>query len=86
MSETITIYVTKYALTDGISVEAGRDCGNGMVERLAEEWKYSPYLQGKDWHRTMDAAVKRAEEMRVAKIKSLEKQIAKLRALKFGGA
>lgn len=36
-----------------------------------------------EWHRTREGAVAKAEEMRVARIASLEKQIAKLRKLRF---
>ena len=38
---------------------------------------------GKDWHRTPEAALARAEEMRLAKIESLKKSIKKLEGLKF---
>ena len=38
---------------------------------------------GNDWHRTEADAVARAEQMRVKKIASLEKQIAKLKKLSF---
>ena len=34
--------------------------------------------EGKDWHRTKESAVKRAENMRAAKIASMRKSIAKL--------
>lgn len=36
-----------------------------------------------DWWRTKESAILRAEQMRHAKIKSLEKQIDKLKKLKF---
>ena len=38
---------------------------------------------GKDWHRTPEQALARAEEMRLAKIESLKKSIKKLEGLKF---
>lgn len=41
------------------------------------------YLHGNDWHGSREAAVARAEQMRAAKINSLEKQIAKLNAMRF---
>jgi hypothetical protein len=37
----------------------------------------------KDWHRTPEAALARAEEMRRDKIASLKKILAKLEAIKF---
>lgn len=39
--------------------------------------------EGRQWHRTREAAVARALEMREAKIASLERQIAKLRKMEF---
>lgn len=43
------------------------------------------YYHGEDkhWHRTRESAVKRANDMRDAKIKSLEKSIAKLKKMEF---
>lgn len=39
--------------------------------------------EGKEWHRTKEQAIERAEEMRVNKIKSLKAQIDKLEKLSF---
>lgn len=39
--------------------------------------------EGREWHRTLEGARKRAEIMRMAKIANLKKQIAKLEKLKF---
>lgn len=48
------------------------------------------HSEGKEWHRTLEGALIRAEEMRTAKIESLEKkieslekQIKKLQSLSF---
>ena len=41
------------------------------------------FFHGLDWHRTKEAAVKRAEAMRDAKIKALRKRIAELSDLTF---
>ena len=38
---------------------------------------------GTEWHQTREAAVARAEQMRLAKIASLRKQITKLEAMSF---
>ena len=85
MRERIKVWVTRYALTDGIWI--------GEADIYAESpnmigfYREKPigllYVFGNDWHRTEEAAIRRAEEMRTRKIASLRKQIAKLEALKF---
>jgi hypothetical protein len=75
------IFNTKYALTDGIKeyeVEVGK---NEDIVKIGS----CSYLhgEGKEWHRTIESANKRAEEMRQQKIKSLEKQLDKLKKLRF---
>lgn len=71
-------YITKYALFDGISeIDADEKYRRIYVPRWAEH-----ILDG-DWHRTLEAAQTRAEEMRQAKIASLKKQIAKLEKMNF---
>ena len=78
--EPITAWVTKYALTTGIQVVSG-NVTDGMLSYSTG--KYLEHAHGKDWHRTPESALARAEEMRLAKIKSLQKSIAKLEALTF---
>ena len=81
MNEKFTAYITRYALSIGIVSQLVEYRGVGMVREVKES--YPTYYHGKDWHRTREAAVERAEQMRKAKIASLEKQIKKLRALTF---
>ena len=83
MQERFKAWVTRYALSDGIlKGEAEVKGGDGI-------WFYRPdgswpfLVSGTDWHRTEEAAIQRAEEMRVRKIASLRKQIAKLEAMTF---
>lgn len=77
------IYVTKYALTAGIKEHEAEVNGSMAVVRpIGTAWVTS-YYYGNDWHMTANAASIRAEEMRVAKINSLRKQLAKLEAVKF---
>lgn len=76
------VYVTKYALNNGIVEKEVKDVGNGAVEVL-EKWGGYLHGEGKEWHRTWESAVARAEEMRQRKIKSVEKQLAKLKNMKF---
>ena len=81
-----TAWVTEYALTKGIRKIQARQASYvpwlsyrvGGVRNLG--------VEGLDWHRTEAAAIERAEVMRTAKIASLEKQLARLKALSFGGA
>lgn len=80
--EHIKAWVTKYALTEGITIVDGDVCHDISSDMLS----YGKYgvAHGKDWHRTSDAALARAEEMRKAKIASLKKSIAKMETMKFG--
>jgi len=82
MSENIfTVWITKYALTTGIfekEVEIKDDIVS-VIENVGEL-----YLgEGKVWHRTKESAVKHAEEMRLKKIVNMEKQLQKLKDMKF---
>jgi hypothetical protein len=77
------VWVTKYALTSGIeAVEADVSEDRDMVS-YGNVGYGSQYAHGKDWHRTPEAALARAEEMRVAKIKSLNKSIDRIKKLVF---
>lgn len=83
-SERMKVYITKYALTTGILTEDDGEVSEespGMVS--CKSLGVFAIFHGKDWHATPEAALVRAEEMRGKKIKSLEKQIAKLRVMKF---
>lgn len=81
MAEIFTAYITKYALTQSITVAQATQVEPAMIKLVAT--RYTTLFFRNDWHRTPEAAIARAEEMRVKKIASLEKQIAKLRKLKF---
>jgi hypothetical protein len=81
------VFVTKHALTQGIllvEVEGEPTIG-GMVVSMPEPGAFKDYFhgEGKDWHRTFDAARQRAEQMRITKIASLRKSIAKFEKLTF---
>lgn len=82
-----TFYVTKYALTEGIvSAEfpEPQEGGNYVSGKLkADDFFETHYLLEKEAFRTPDAASADAERRRVAKIASLQKQIAKLEKLSF---
>ena len=79
-------FVTKYALTSGIQKVEAEEVGHDMLRQRASNGFDSYYhSEGRDWHRTMDAAIAKAEASRLAKIASLKKQIAKLEKLTFPG-
>ena len=80
---TVKVWITKFALTQGI---LERD-----VEVTSEHPRMAVYHRGYDmdcfhkpfWHETLSEAVDHAEKLRENKIKSLQKQIQKLKDLKF---
>lgn len=75
-------FITKYALTEGIfAIEA--KLSNDFDMMIEDVHKSNVCYRGKDWHSTREEAEQRAEQMRQAKIKSLLKQIDKLKALSF---
>lgn len=83
MNDTITIWVSKYALSKGVYEAQARDCGGGMVKVTTTGMYYFLHSEGTQWHRTREDAVARAEQMRQKRIVSLRKQIAKLQAMRF---
>lgn len=78
--EEITAWVTKYALTFGISKVRARVINPTMI---AFGPRSSNYAHGKDWHRTPEEAIARAEQMRHMKIQSLRNSEAKLEKMTF---
>lgn len=78
------MWLSKYALTGGVKamsvskIEAGYawPSGPGFLA-------WDAFLVGKDAHYSKQEAVAAAEIMRNKKIASLEKQLAKLKAMKF---
>jgi hypothetical protein len=77
----MNVFVTKWALSHGIIKMQVTDCGNGMVKGPGP-WDFF-HGEGRDWHRTREAACDAAVAMRVKKIVSLQKQIEKLGKLEF---
>ena len=78
-------YVTKYALTAGIQeVEAEEPTEHaGMLSVKVRGGAMHYHGEGKDWHRTHESAVARAEKMRYKKLASLSKRVVELTNLKF---
>jgi hypothetical protein len=83
------VWITKYALTTGISeidAEICTDISTDMIKEVRKDLNnYSAYYHGngRQWHETLEGAKAKAEEMRVKQIKTLEKKIAKLEKMKF---
>lgn len=78
-------WITKYALTVGIIKVEGKlsSISKDMISYKRHNADFEEYAHGKDWHKTFELAKERAEEMRVDKISSLLKQIAKLEKIKL---
>jgi hypothetical protein len=79
------VFITKYALTHGIQEkEVERSHTPTMVaENRPGSYHQCYHGEGVEWHLTHESAVARANEMVAKKIKSVEKQLAKLRGMKF---
>ena len=76
-------YITKYALTSGIK-EVEAEWSESIPSMVTwGGWFNSAHGEGRQWHRTKEAAVAQAEKMRLAKIVSLKKSIKKLESLNF---
>lgn len=81
------IYVTKYVLAHGIEkFENVRHClssvpGGTLVQAKVRGYDNFFHVEGKEWHRTEEAAKVRARHMLNKKIASVEKQLARLRTL-----
>ena len=85
-NEEVTAWVTRFALSEGIFKVTGyvpHDISDKMF--CYEGGKTSRVsVYGKDWHRTEELAIARAEEMRLKKIETLKKSLKEMEALDFG--
>lgn len=83
--EKVTAWVTKYALTAGIREVEGEvvsfSSGSTMLTYTYHGVRYNAH--NNDFCMTEEEAKAKAEEMRASKLKSLDKQIKKISALKF---
>ena len=81
------VWITKYALSKGIfevEVEEPDPRYPHMVVHCTGThgaWRNYYHGEGRDWHRSKEAAVQRARKMATAKIKAVETSLKKLRAL-----
>jgi len=77
------VWITKYALTQGVfEKEMTQAVENPSMIHDTKCVQFF-FGEGKEWHKTEEGANARAEQMRLDKIASLKKQLAKLEKLKF---
>jgi hypothetical protein len=71
------VFITKYALTQGILVAEAEDVGDGMVHipGSTEKGTFSCYFHEGDWFLTLAEAETKREQMISRKRKSLEKAL-----------
>lgn len=84
MDKEITVWCVKYALTTGIYELKGRIAPDGYFsERSGFNSKIGHFLSKNDYRLTLKDARSAAEELRKRKIKSLERQLAKVMTQKI---
>ena len=80
----MTAYITKYALSSGIKeVDDARESKTCARMISVPSMGTCATFLGQDWHTDKQSAIARAEEMRDAKLQSLQKQIDRVRRLDF---
>lgn len=81
--KTFEAYISKFALTKGIfKVQAEETHEPTMISVRGSSGLRACFHRG-EWHLTLKEAAAKAEEMRIKKIISLRKKIAKLDELRF---
>lgn len=78
------VWITKYALTDGI-IESNANpvlCGSVCISDTISPVLCRVLNEG-EWHSDKKQAIDKAEEMRQKEIDSLKKQIKKLEEMRF---
>lgn len=85
MAKTGIFWISKYALTQGVfSIKADiSDTSDGMLVDRSGGYASYYHGEGREWHRTKEGACAKAEEMRISKLRSIEKQEKRLRDLVF---
>jgi hypothetical protein len=78
------VWITKYALTIGIyTIEGAVTESTDTNMLIGKVDGYQVYYHNQEWHKTEEEAKQRAEGMRLTKIKSLKKSLAKFEKMKF---
>jgi len=78
-----TAYLTRYALTKGIRrADVSLSQTSPDIVTVVGGLHDHHHGEGKEWHRTLEGAIRRVEKMQEAEIASLKKQIARIEKLK----
>ena len=77
MKEQTTVWITKYALTEGI-IESTTKIESSYVYIKPEGWLTPMQVPKSDWHLSLKAAKDRVEELIRKKEASLQKQLKRL--------
>jgi hypothetical protein len=77
------IWISKYALSGGITEHECEPPEDGWVTPGASFMSFASFKMGRHAHDSREAAVIAANAARKKKIASIEKQIAKLRTMEF---
>lgn len=78
------VYVTKYALTEGILTMEAQPCQVvTMIEVKPKDNGFTQYFHNREWHTDLEEAKARAEEMRQNKIKNLKKQLKRMETMEI---
>jgi len=77
------VYITKYALSKGIQRYEVPDVDKNGYHVFITQAMYHENFYKPHWHTDKKSAIQEAEYMRKKKLESLDKQIWKLRGLKF---
>jgi len=84
MDSDAKMWISRYALTEGIYQRTGQVKGEYFCYGSALSTQFSVLMEiGKDAHATKDAAIAAAEAVRVKRLRSMERQMQKLRDLRF---
>ena len=76
-----TVWITKYALTQGIFKAEVEDCFDTAPDMVHHVGTPMTYYYGNNWHRTREDAVERVRVMIKSAREALDKKRAKLDAL-----
>lgn len=71
----MTVYISKYALTQGIHVVRNAQL---LEDGMIRTGKITLYHKG-EWHHSLEEAMARAEQMRQKEVAALQRKIDKLR-------
>jgi hypothetical protein len=81
----MTAFITRYALSRGIfEIEAKiTDHDRRIINQTVDGKGINSYYHAREWWTTKGEAIKQAQRMRDKKVKSLSKQIEKLKEMEF---